>query len=142
MRKSRLLSTLGLIAAAAAIVCAGWYLFEKRSQKKREALYAATLRSYSGSLQAGMKRKEVEDYLRAKNIPFMRMCCVGDKTNRGVLDDLTRIGHERAPWYCSENNIYIAFQFEGSERHTVGPTDEDSDTLTKVTLFPWLEGCL
>jgi hypothetical protein len=133
---------LGLIAAAAAIVCAGWYLLEKRSQEKREALYAATLRSYSGVLRAGMNRKEVEDYLGAKNIPFMRMCCVEDKTNRGVLDDLTRIGYEKAPWYCSENNIYIAFQFVGLERHTVGPTAEDSDTLTKVTLFPWLEGCL
>jgi hypothetical protein len=142
MRRSRLLSKLRLIAATGAIICAGWYLLQERSHSKREALYAATVRSYSGILRTGMKRKEVEDYLRAKNIPFMRMCCVEDKTNRGVLDDLTRIGHERAPWYCSENNIYVAFQFAGSERHTVGPTDEDSDTLTKVTLFPWLEGCL
>jgi hypothetical protein len=139
--RSRLVFALGLIVVTATITGTARLLIEKRAEEKRAALYAATLRSYSGIMHTGTQRREVEDYLRAKDIPFMQMCCVENKANRGVLDDLTRIGHEKAPWYCSEKNIYVAFQFAGSERHTVGPTAEGSDTLTKVTLFPWLEGC-
>lgn len=137
----RLLSKLGFIAAAAIIVYFAWFLLEKHSQQQRAVLYENTLRSYSEKFRAGMRRKEVEDYLHAQNISFMQMCCVQDN-KKWILDDLTRIGHEPAPWYCSEKNIYIAFEFVGSERHSAGPTAEASDTLTKLTVFPWLEGCL
>jgi hypothetical protein len=142
MRRRRpLFSAPGLVIAFALILYSSWKLSEKRAQRKREVLYTATVRSYSGVFRAGMKRKEVEDYFRTNNIPFSQMCCVEQNT-KWVLDDLTNIGKEKTPWFCSENNIYVAFQFVGSERHTPGPTAEDSDTLTKVTLFPWLEGCL
>ena len=137
---------LAFIGAAGIIVYAAWFLLEKRSEQKRAILYQNALHSYSERFRAGVRRKEVEDYLRAQNTPFRQMCCVQDN-KKWILDDLTRIGHEPAPWYCSENNIYIAFQFRGPEGYPAGPIQsgpkaEDSDTLTRVTLFPWLEGCL
>ena len=37
---------------------------ETRAQAKRESTYQATLRAYSQIIKPGMKRKEVEEYLR------------------------------------------------------------------------------
>jgi len=55
-----------------------------------------------------------------------------------------RIGQEDVPWFCSEHNIYIAFEFAnfGHERDTIGVEASDSDTLKQISIFPWLEGCL
>ena len=104
---------------------------QKHEQQKREPIYQSKLLSYSAVLKPGMSRKEVEDYLRTKNITFRQMCCVDfkDTSPRGY-DDLAKIGQEPAPWACSEKNVYVAFQFDSS------------DTLKSVTLYRWLEGCL
>jgi hypothetical protein len=90
-----------------------------------------------------MTRKEVEDYLRARHINFRQMCCVDVKTfSKGVYDDLAQIGQEDAPWFCSEKNIYIAFQFTGQARNAAGWGADDSDKLKTVSIYRWLEGCL
>jgi len=85
-----------------------------------------------------MTRKEVESYLRAKALGFQRMCCIDE---RSAFADLVKIGSEDAPWYCSEQNIYVAFQFAGVEPHEALKVS-DSDSLKRVTIFRWLEGCL
>ena len=78
----------------------------RRAQQERESHYKAALLSYSRDLNPGMKRKEVEDYLHAKNAPFRQMCCVDvKKFSKSVYDDLTKIGAENAPWFCSEKNV-------------------------------------
>ena len=72
------------------------------------------------------------------------MCCVDTSHDYSkiVYDDLTKIGQEDAPWFCSENAVYIAFQFTRPTR-TAGEADaEDSDRLRAVTIHHWLEGCL
>jgi len=112
---------------------------QKRAQQKREANYQSALRSYSEVLKPGMTRNDVEGYLKAKNVKFTQMCCVAQHT--GAFDDLTKIGQEDAPWYCSEQNIYVAFQFTAAERYKT-PRTHASDTLRAITIFPWLEGCL
>jgi hypothetical protein len=118
-------------------------LGEARAQRKREAAYEVILRSYAQVLKPGMTRKEVEDYLRARNRLFRQMCCVNqNRFSQNVYDDLTNIGQEDAPWFCSEKNIYVAFQFAGRGSHATAPSAEASDTLTAVTIYPWLEGCL
>jgi hypothetical protein len=115
---------------------------QKRSQQEREVAYQTALRSYSGVLRPGMTRKEVEDYLRARNTLFRQMCCVDlKKFSKSAYDDLVKIGQEDAPWVCSEKNIYVAFQFAGTEPHATAPTAEASDKLIAVTKYPWLEGC-
>jgi len=89
-----------------------------------------------------MTRKEVEDYLQESNVEFERMCCVDDQLFKGVLEDLTKIGQEEAPWFCSGHNVYVAFQFTGPKRTGVRLTAEPSDTLKIVSIFHRLEGCL
>ena len=140
-----LYSAILLIAALAV----GWsihHLSEDRAQKRREIRYQGTLRSYSEVLKTGMTRKEVEDYLSAKNIRFRQMCCVSTKQfSKGVYDDtyddLVKIAQEDVPWVCSENNVYVAFQFLGKYKNSP-PAAEPSDILKDVTVYHWLEGCM
>ena len=73
------------------------------------------------------------------------MCCVDamELSKRKSWDDLTRLGEEEAPWFCSENNVYLAFQFiDGSRQQTNGWKADDLDTLKSITIYHWLEGCL
>ena len=142
MRRWRLPIALLLVIALSALVLR--HFSQKRTQEKREAGYQSAVRSYSEVLRPGMPRKEVEDYLRARNVEFRQMCCVetSNRFSTNVYDDLTKIGQEDAPWFCSEKNVYVAFQFTGPQRNTSGPTADASDRLRAVTLYRWLEGCM
>jgi hypothetical protein len=122
------------------------HVFEERAQRRREAEYQMTLRSYSELLRTGMTRKQVEEYLSGKKVLFRQMCCVSVKEfSRGVYDnaydDLVKVGQEDVPWFCSENNVYIAFQFLGSQKDSLSGA-EPSDTLKDVTVYHKLDGCL
>jgi len=123
-----------LIALCAATIRNAW---KKQAQSKREAAYQSALNSYCAALKPGMTRKEVEGYFRAKAVGFQQMCCIDE---RSAFADLVKIGTEGAPWYCSEQNIYVAFQFAGVAQRKFEVAD--SDTLKSVTIFRWLEGCL
>ena len=88
----------------------------------------------------------MEGYLSAQRLPFRQLCCVSVKEfSSGVLDnaydDLVKIGQEDVPWACSENNVYIALQFLGSQKDSL-PGAEPSDRLKDVTIYHKLEGCL
>jgi hypothetical protein len=107
-------------------------------QQKREAAYQAKLQSYSESFKPGMPRKTVEEYLRTKGTAFRQLCCVEETS---VFADLVEIGKEKHPWYCEEHNVYIAFQFSAVKPRK-GFEAHDSDTLTKITIFHKLDGCL
>jgi hypothetical protein len=50
----------------------------------------------------------------AKDIPFQHICCIDE---RRPYADISKIGKESAPWYCSERNVYVEFQFVAPERH-------------------------
>jgi|ERR1022692_469916 hypothetical protein len=139
MKYWRLLLAIVLITIVVIVVNNGR---EKRSQQKRDLAYQAELRSYSEVFQPGMTRKEVEDLLRTRNKVFRQMCCVDIKKSMDVWDDLVKIAQEDPPWVCSEKNVYIAFQFAGTEPHATPPSAEPTDKLTAVTVYPWLEGCL
>jgi hypothetical protein len=118
------------------------YLWGKRASQKRELAYQSALLQYQQSFRPGMTRKDVEDHLRSENVEFRQMCCVEGNLPKGVYDDLAKIGQEDAPWYCSEENVYVAFQFTGPRRNAIGWTADASDKLSAVTIFRWLEGCL
>ena len=141
MRRWRLpVAILAVVAVSALTVR---HVLEKRAQQTREVAYQSALLSYSEALRPGMTRKQVEDYLRAKNVSFRLMCCVDVKeSSKGVYDELTKIGQEDPPWVCSEKNVYVAFQFTRPERNAAGWDANDSDSLKDVTLYRWLEGCL
>jgi hypothetical protein len=108
------------------------------AQKKREAAYQTTLQSYTDVLKPGITRKYVEDYLRSKGATLQQLCCIDE---RSAFADLLKIGKEKHRWYCSEHNVYIAFQFAAVEPHS-HPEAHDSDTLKSITIFHKLEGCL
>jgi hypothetical protein len=122
---------------------AGYRVLEKRPQKKREASYQAALLSFSAALKPGMTRKDVENYLHTRNVTFRLMCCVARKAlSEQVYDELVRVGQENAPWFCSEKNIYIAFQFSGHEGPDNNWMSDDSNSLQAVSIYRGLEGCL
>ena len=127
-----------------------YHSLEKRAEGRREIAYQLALRSYSQlalrsysqRFKPGVTRKEVEDYLRSRNIGFRQMCRIDHRFSQSVWDDLTKIGHESAPWFCSQNNVYVAFQFAGPENNGARWSADPSDTLKAVSIFHWLEGCL
>jgi len=132
---------IALLVAVAIAAFALRYLHEKRAQAKHEIAYEAAVKSYSKDLRPGMTRREVEDYLSASGTPFRHMCCVNMKgSSGGVYDDLVKIGEEDVPFACSENNVYVAFEFLGPERRFT--TAEPYDTLKDITVYHWLEGCM
>jgi hypothetical protein len=141
MKRRRLLPlALGLVAVIV-IGLGVRYELKKRAERKREAGYQMAVRSYRQALKIGTTRKEVEDYLRARNIEFNQMCCVEEK--KRALDDLTKIGEEAAPWFCSEHYVFVAFQFADDQpRPDKIFSAEDLDTLKSITVFHQLGGCL
>lgn len=105
---------------------------ETQAQAKREITYQATLRSYSQIFKPGMKRKEVENYLRVNKVEFFQLS----------LDDLTKIGQDAPTWYCGPPGVYVKFQFIG-----VRPSDprleaNDEDTLDEIKIYHWADKCL
>jgi hypothetical protein len=132
---------LGLIVAVSLVgIVHHWK--KERAAEERQASYQHTVAFYSEVLKSGMSRKQVEDYLDKKGVSFSNICCV--EKSGGTFDDITRIGREDAPWYCNEQNIYVAFEFVAVE-----PRDPKklmyslpSDELKKIILWPKLDGCL
>jgi hypothetical protein len=110
----------------------------EHAKKRREVGYQAVLRGYSEALKPGVSRNYVEHYLEADGAAFNRICCIDGP---GAYSDITKIGREDAPWFCSENNIYIAFQFT-ADKKGFGPSDSPWDALKEITVWPHLENCL
>lgn len=137
---------LAFVALALSVVGGGtWYGLKAQAQGRRDAAYQMTLRSYDRVLKPGTTRGKVEGYLGARNTSFQRMCCVDAArlSERASWDDLVKIGQEKPPWFCSENYVYIAFQFIDREPPTEsGKTADDFDTLKSVSIYRQLGGCL
>jgi hypothetical protein len=125
----------------------GWGIrhgLKLQAKRKREAAYQSALLSYTQVLKPGMTRKEVEDYLRARNVGFSQMCCVVGIQGppKGSLDDITKVGQEDAPWFCSEHYVFVAFQFEDHGQYKSILGADDNDILKSVTIYHNLGGCL
>jgi hypothetical protein len=139
-RRRVLISSLIVFALIALATGCVWAKRAERLAKQREVFYQATLRAYSEALSLGLTRKDVEAYLRRNNKPFQQMCCM-ERSGKNAYDDLTKIGEESHPWFCSAHNVYIGFEFVSAGTHEFAEAHE-SDTLTQVMIFHWLEGCL
>jgi hypothetical protein len=134
------------IAIAVLVVAFGIrHAAQERARQRREVEYQSALRSYSEGFKTGMSRQQVEGYLSAQKLPFRQLCCVSVKefssgVHDNAYDDLVKIGQEDVPWVCSENNVYIALQFLGSQKGSL-PGAEPSDKLKDVTIYHKLDGC-
>jgi len=121
------------------------FALKERAVQKREAGYESALGEYQRALKPGMTREEVEDYLAARNSSVLHICCVEPREiGRHSWDDLIKIGHEDPPWFCGENNVYVALQFADHIHPQSGfeINDDDLDTLKAITLLYQPEDCL
>ncbi len=138
---------LSMIVAAALIVSISLWFANRRKAAQREARYQIVLAKYAGDLKPGMNRGQVERYLQTNRAQFRQMCCVANfrgkyvSLNGAGWDDLVKIAEESAPFFCSENNVYIAFEFNPKSQGELSDTNS-SDTLKSVSIFHELEGCL
>jgi hypothetical protein len=105
---------------------------ETQAQAKRETTYQVALRSYNQILKPGMKRKEVEDYLRMNKTEFFQLS----------LDDLTKIGEDAPTWYCGPPDVYVKFQFIGVRPLEPQLEANDEDTLDQIKIFHRADKCL
>jgi hypothetical protein len=139
-----LLMAVVMAVVVATLIFFGIRHFSKiREAAKREAAYQSALLSYTRVLKPGIRRKEVEDYLRARNVEFGQMCCVGKQVpQKRSLDDIAKVGQENAPWFCSEHNVFVAFQFEDHGQYKSILGADDKDILKAVTIYHQLGGCL
>jgi len=98
---------LALVATIVVLICASGLRFTLLLFNSLvSARYSSALSSYSKNLEPGMTRSDVEHYLGAKAIPYEKSAEV----------DLVEIGQKAAPWFCSEVNVYVAFDFEAVPR--------------------------
>jgi len=140
-----------MIAAATAVIAISlWFVQhvrDRRDAAARESGYQTVLAQYTVELKPGMTREQVERHLQNNGKGFKQMCCVANfkgehvSFDRAGYDDLVKIAEESAPFVCSENNVYIAFEFnpksQGESSHTNG-----SDILKSVSVFHQFEGCM
>ncbi len=105
---------------------------ETQAQAKRETTYQAALHTYGQIIKPGMKRKEVEEYLRSNKIEFVQL----------ALDDLAKIGEDAPTWYCGSSRVYVKFQFIGVKPPETRLKANDQDTLDELKIFHWADNCL
>jgi hypothetical protein len=141
MKHWRILVVVAIAVILIAIPAFRWQ--SRRAQKQRQDSYQELLRSYSQKFPAGSSRKLVEDYVRSKAVQFQQglISHQEDTESKTASSDFIRIGEEPAPWYCSSEGVYIAFDFSATERHARYAA-ADSDLLKRVRLDSWGEGCL
>jgi hypothetical protein len=139
-----------IVLAAAMVAISLWFAHHVRNRRRaaqREARYQTVLAQYSLELKRGMTREEVERNLQTSGTRFKQMCCVANFRGEYVglhgagWDDLVKIAEENAPFICSENNVYIAFEFNPKSPSELSDTN-GSDILKRVSIFHQLEGCL
>ncbi|HEY2470581.1 MAG TPA: hypothetical protein VGI45_22495 [Terracidiphilus sp.] len=96
-------------------------------RKDDDKRYLSTLMAYRSVLKPGTSRAEVEDYLRQKGMPYARSCCEPD-----VFSDRSKIGELPPHFTCRNWNVYLDFQFQGSNHADVA---RGTDQLTKIDLY-------
>jgi hypothetical protein len=134
-RLAVLLLAIGFSAAAIRLV------WKHRAAQEREFTYQSALATYAQRFGPGTSRKNVEDYLQENQIEFGHMCCVQRRDSHTAYPDLIKIGQEDAPWFCSENYVYVAIEFVATEPNELVEA-HPSDSLKKVSIFHQLAGCL
>jgi hypothetical protein len=102
--------------------------------RQREEGFRSTLRSYEQTLRPGMKRKEVEEYLRSKNIEFSGL----------AQGDITKIGQDvdAITLFCGKPDVFVQFQFFGPMQQQPQMGADAGDTLNKIEIIRRSSGCI
>jgi len=130
-----------LSLVAALLLLAGCAVRTPEQQTKHDDVHYSSARSpYLRDLKPGASRKEVEDYLRARNIKFTHACCAATYLNSHLsnraFDDWIPLRDETRPWPCGTADVSIAFVF----KHLLpdnGPrfTSDDTDILEGIHIY-------
>lgn len=76
----------------------------------------------------------MEDSLRTRGVQFNWICCL----EQGAPDaEITKIGFEGGPWYCTGYDVYVAFHFAGPPA-----SRSPADTLKKISIESLPVDCL
>lgn len=134
--KRRLLILIALVIVLSALAVRS--SVRAMARRKREIGYEAALRTYSAAFHPGITRKELEDRLRSSNTHFSWTSTAYGGRTETQYADLVKIGEENAPWYCSEEYVYVAFEFTGVAINE----QNDSDVLERIEIFRPDSGCL
>ena len=104
-----------------------------REAAKREKVYQSILQSYRQILKPGMTRREVEDYLRSKNIDFLRF--------QG--DDISKIGEDDSLiWFCGRPDVFLQFQFTASPQQEPQMGGNGVGKLNEIEIIRKGSGCI
>lgn len=134
MRRPINLALVWLLAGCAFSGCGA----ARHTNAEREAEHQGDVQHYAELFPPGTKRIEIETYFHDRGIQFRQMCCVQQSDG---MDDLIWVAKAKKPWYCERGNIYVAFEFKAVNSNGAYKIDA-ADSLEKVTIFGWLEGCL
>jgi hypothetical protein len=139
------LKVLKIVVTVTVIVFSLWFVQnvrERRKMAQREANYQTVLATYADKVKPGMTREEVEQHLEIDGRHFRQMCCVANYRREHVSfvgtswDDLVKVGEESTPWFCSENDVYIAFEFNPKSRGELADTNGSDIPEESVCLSP------
>lgn len=129
------------ILASNVITCAVvWFVlnrFEKQDEQvgvsHREAIYQSILQSYNASAKIGMTRAQVEDSLRTSGVQFSNI-----GLDQGApYADITKIGFETGPWYCTGYDVFVAFHFSSPLA-----SQNSTDVLKEISIESLPVDCL
>jgi hypothetical protein len=112
---------------------------EAEAAKAREASYEQALHPYVARFKRGTTRGEIEGYLREQGVKFSHSCCMG--VSHDAWDTLIKVGEEEPIRFCSEQYVFIGFEFVSKRARKVWDA-QDTDTLTVVRLYKEHSGCL
>ena len=123
----------------------------EQQTKHDDTHYNSALSPYVRDLKLGVSRKEVEDYLHARNIKFQRRCCtatdlISDTGNHilaDAFDDWIPLREEFRPWPCGGAYVFIAFEFEGLRPYSESGhvTADERDTLEAIHIVKANDDC-
>ena len=113
LRTFYVIAALGLIAGCAVRT-------PEQQSRHDDAHYSSSLSAYLRDLKPGVGRKEVEDYLRARNVVFQHACCAAtilrsyspNRPHVNAPDDWIPLREEKRPWPCGTAYVYITFEFD------------------------------
>ncbi|MFZ1939341.1 MAG: hypothetical protein ACLQHT_21160 [Terracidiphilus sp.] len=81
-----------------------------------------------------MTRGQVKEYLRSRGVEFGEICCIDPGSSNA---EITKIGFEVGPWYCTGYDVDVVFHFTGALA-----SQDPTDALKKISIESFPVDCL
>jgi hypothetical protein len=120
------------LAVGAVVVFSAWLAYSKVAQVRRETAYRAAIAQFRRDLSRGMARANVEKYLDSRRVEYHWVYDGGSAESYFV-----KIGEDPGSLVCNPWKVYIALNFDASDRLSGGGADfklDPSDKLRDVQI--------